>query len=156
MDRPLERDDLVEADVGVEGGLDLGEDRDGAVGAAAAELALRLQGGRDGDTVVERQAKRFVRLSRAQTAVEQVLLEVLTDCEQLAARRICRGVDAVGAGDAARQRGWVTKRRQLRRNECIAIMTFVPLVPARVATRETMVRRLLNAIATLEESSRRL
>lgn len=111
LDRPLERDDLVKADVGVEGGLDLGEDRDGAVGTAAAELALRLQGGRDGDTVVERQAKRFVRLSRAQTAVEQVLLEVLTDSEQLAARRVRRGVDAVGAGDAARQRGWVTKRR---------------------------------------------
>ncbi len=102
LDRPLERDDLVEADVGVEGGLDLGEDRDGAVGTAAAELALRLQGGRDGDTVMECQTEGFVSLSGAQAAVEQVLLEVLSDSEQLAARRVRRGVDTVWAGDAAR------------------------------------------------------
>lgn len=106
LQRLLERDNLIEADVGVELRLDLGEDRNRAIRASTAELALRLQSGRNGNGVVERQAERLVRLGRAQTAVEQVLLQVLTDGEELAARRVRCGVDAVGAGDAARQRGW--------------------------------------------------
>lgn len=36
-ERLLELDDLVETDVGVEVGLDLGEDRDGAVGTTATK-----------------------------------------------------------------------------------------------------------------------
>lgn len=100
----LESNDLVETDVGVEGGLDLGEDRDRTVGTAATELALRLHGGRDGDTVVESQAEGLVRLGRAQATMEEVLLEILADGEELTARRVGRGVDAVGAGDAARER----------------------------------------------------
>ena len=55
---------------------------------------------------MERQTEGLVRLSSAQTAVEQVLLEVVTNSEKLAARRISSGVLAVGAGDAPRQRGW--------------------------------------------------
>ncbi len=69
------------------------------------ELALRLQGGRDREAVVECKPEGLVRLGSAQTAVEQVLLQVLADGEQLAARRVRRGVDTVGASDAARQRG---------------------------------------------------
>lgn len=69
------------------------------------ELALRLEGGRDRDTVVECETEGLVRLGSAQTAVEQVLLQVLADSEQLAARRVRRSVDTVGASNAARQRG---------------------------------------------------
>lgn len=69
------------------------------------EDALGLESGGDGDSVVERQTERLVRLSRAETAVEQVLLEILADSEELAARRVSSGVHAVGASDAAGQRG---------------------------------------------------
>ena len=49
----LDGDGLVETDVRVEGSLDVGEGVDGAVGATTAEYALGLEGGRDGDRVVE-------------------------------------------------------------------------------------------------------
>ena len=49
----LDGDSLIETNVGVEGGLNRGEGVDGAVSAATAELALGLEGGRDGDRVVE-------------------------------------------------------------------------------------------------------
>lgn len=106
LKRLLEGDDLVESDIGVELGLNLGEDRNRAVRASTAELALRLKSGRDRDGVVEGQAERLVCLGRAQTAMEEVLLQVLTDGEQLAACGIRCGVNAVGARYAARQRGW--------------------------------------------------
>lgn len=48
-------DDLVETDAGLEVRLLLGEGHDGAVSAAAAELALPEQLGREADGVVEGQ-----------------------------------------------------------------------------------------------------
>lgn len=66
---------------------------------------LLLKGRGDSDSVVERQAKRLVRLGRAETAVEQVLLEVVAHSEELAARRVSRGVHSVWASDAAGQCG---------------------------------------------------
>ena len=64
---------------------------------------MSLQGRGDGDGVVERQAQGLVSLCVAQSAVEEVLLQVIADGEELAAGLVARSVDTVRAGDTARQ-----------------------------------------------------
>lgn len=70
------------------------------------ELATGLHGGRETDGVVEGDAEGLVRVLAALGTVEEVLLDVVADGEERAARRVGRGVLAVGAGDAARERSW--------------------------------------------------
>lgn len=115
LERLQTRDNLVEADVGVEGGLGLGKEHDRAVGTSAAvyavrpdsakssvkhvpELSGRLESGRERDGVVEREAESLVGLVSA-LVEEQVVLELVADGEEVAARRVGSGVDAVRAGD---------------------------------------------------------
>ena len=105
-ERLLGLDDLVDAIVRVESGLDVVEKDDGAVRASAAELAVGRHRGREADRVVESQAKRLVRLLSALAAVEQVLLQVIDDGEERAARRIRRGMDTVRARDTLCECGW--------------------------------------------------
>ena len=102
-DRLLERDDLVRTEVGVEVGLRLGEEDDGAVCSSASELAARLSRGRERDSVVEGQPERLVSLLST-LVVEEVLDDVVPDGEEGAAGCIRRGVLAVGARNASRER----------------------------------------------------
>ncbi len=99
----LQRDDLVGASVCVEGGLDLGEENDGAVGASTGELATGLGSGRERDGVVESEAEGLVGLLCA-LIVEEVLHDVVPNGEEGAARRIGRSVLPVGASDAPSER----------------------------------------------------
>ena len=92
-------DDLIKTDVGVESGLDVVEEDDGAVRASAAELAVGRHRGREADRVVESQAERLVRLLSALAAVEQILLDVVANSEQSAASGVGRGVHTVRASD---------------------------------------------------------
>ncbi len=96
----LERDDVVRAVVGVECRLYLGEEDDRAVRTSADKLAASLSGGRECDSVVEGQAEGLVGLLSA-LVVEEVLDDVVADREERAARRVGRGVLAVGARNAA-------------------------------------------------------
>ena len=64
------------------------------------EFALRLQGRREPNGVVEGETKGLVRLFGA-LVVEEVLDDVVPDGEEGAARRVRRGVDAVRACDTA-------------------------------------------------------
>lgn len=68
------------------------------------ELAARGDGRRDADGVVEGQTEGLVDLLATLAAIEQVLLDVVADSEELAARRVGSGVHAVGAGDTAGER----------------------------------------------------
>ena len=103
-ERLLDIDDLVDAAVGVEGGLNLVKDDDGAVCAASPELAVGLHGGREADGVVEGEAERLVCLLAALAAVKKVLLEIVYDGEERAAGGVGRRVFAVRTCDAASYR----------------------------------------------------
>ncbi len=105
----LERDDVVRAVVGVECRLDLGEEDDRAVSAATDELSTGLRRGREGDCVVEGETEGLVSLLST-LVVEEVLLDVVADREECAARRVGRGVLAVGARNAAGERSFQTEQ----------------------------------------------
>ena len=101
LERALGVDDLVDTVVGVEGGLDVLEDHHRAVRTGATKLARREEGGGETDGVVEGETKRLVRLLAALAAVEEALLQIIDDCEEGTARRVCCCVHTVGACDAA-------------------------------------------------------
>ena len=69
------------------------------------ELATSGGRRRERDGVVEGETERLVRLLRA-LVVEQVRDDVVADREEGAARRVGRGVLAVGAGDTLGNSGW--------------------------------------------------
>ena len=102
-DRLLERDDLVRTKVRVEVRLGLGEQHNRAVCASAGELTAGSCRGRERDRVVEGETEGLVSLLRA-LVVEEVVHDVVPDGEEGAARRVRRGVLAVRARHAARER----------------------------------------------------
>ena len=65
--------------------------------AHVPKLSGRLEGGGERDGVVEREAQRLVGLVAA-LVEEQVVLQIVANGEQAAARRIGGGIDTVGAG----------------------------------------------------------
>lgn len=93
-------DDLVHTVVGVEIGLDICEDGNGAVRASAAEDTRLGNGGRDADGIVEGEAEGLVDLLTTLAAIEQVRLDVVDDWEERAAGRV-RGDLAGGARHTA-------------------------------------------------------
>ena len=102
-DRLLQRDDLVRTEVRVEVGLQFGEEHDRAVRASAGELTAGFRRGRERDCVVEGETEGLVGLLRT-LVVEEVIHDVVPDGEEGAARRVRRGVLAVGARNASRER----------------------------------------------------
>ena len=58
---------------------------------------------RKSDSVVESETERLVDVLAALAVVEQILLKVVTDREELAARGVSRRVNAVRASDTTRQ-----------------------------------------------------
>lgn len=116
LERLHDRHNLVETDVRVVLRLGVGEDHDRTISASTTakhacqraprdetdelclpELALRRESRRESDSVVECQAERVVRHVIALSAVEQVLLQIITDREERAARRVGSTVLAIWA-----------------------------------------------------------
>lgn len=100
-ERLLNVDDIVHTVVSMERGLDGLEGDDGAVRASSTKLTFSGEGGREADGIVERQTKGLVRLLAALAAIEEVLLEIVDDSEEGAARRIGRCVHTVRTGYTA-------------------------------------------------------
>ena len=71
------------------------------MGRYTPELASASNGRRDTDGVVEGQTEGLVDFLAALAAIEQILLDVVTDGEQSAARRVGRRVHAVRASYTA-------------------------------------------------------
>ncbi len=61
---------------------------------------------------MEGQTEGLVDLLATLAAIEQVLLDVVADSEELAARCVGSGVHAVGASDTASERAWEMRRYQ--------------------------------------------
>lgn len=99
----LHVDDVVNAAVCMEVGLDVLKCDDGTIGAAAAELAVGGQSRRESDGIVEGETERLVRLFTALAAVEEILLKVINYGEERAAGGIRRCMHAVGTCYAAGQ-----------------------------------------------------
>ena len=74
------------------------------------EFALRLQGRREPNGVVEGETEGFVNLL-ATDILEEVLLEILDDGEQGTTRRVCGGVLTAGTCDGASEGSCVVYRR---------------------------------------------
>lgn len=106
--------DLINTVVGVEGGLDVVEDHDGAVSTASSELSGPCNGRGNTNGIVESpdvnvsvfidtihryflQTKRLVDFLSTFATVEEVGLNVVANSEESAAGRVRRSVLAVGA-----------------------------------------------------------
>lgn len=74
------------------------------------ELATRRDGRGYPNGVVEREPKGFVHVLTALAVVEEVLLEVVGNIEQNAARGVRHDVNTVIAGDAARDSSCIRKQ----------------------------------------------
>ena len=99
----LHVDDVVDAAVCMEVGLDVLECDDGTIGAAATELAVGCQSRRETDGVVEGESEGLVDLFTALAAIEQVLLDVLENREERTTSCVRRRVFAVRTSDTTRQ-----------------------------------------------------
>ena len=144
-------DDLVDAQVRVEVGLDVLEDGDGAVSTAAAEHTGGSDLGRDADGVVEGETEGLVHLLTALAAVEEVLLDVVADGEERAAGGVRRNVAVSAghlAGDSTYQPCQVVSRRTGSDEQA---RKTVPLATWRAASTETKEASILNAIAAVSE-----
>ena len=97
-DRLLELDDVVDTSVGVEVGLDLVEDDDGAVSASTTELALPEESGGETDGIVEGETKRLMDLFTTFTTVEKVLLDIVENGEEDTAGCVSGGTTVSASG----------------------------------------------------------
>ena len=98
----LHVDDVVNAAVCMEVGLDVLKCDDGTIGAAAAELAVGGQSRRESDGIVEGETKRLMNLFTTFAAIEQIFLDVITNSKQTAAGSVVDSV-AVSASDTPDQ-----------------------------------------------------
>lgn len=93
---PLRLYDLINTDVLKEVRLGIRERDDRAVSSSTHVGEVGPANG-----IVESQTKGLVGLLAARAVIEEVLLDIIEDGEQRAARRISRGVLAIWASDAA-------------------------------------------------------
>lgn len=128
-ERLLRLNNFINARVCVEDGLHVGKGHDRAVSTTdvttkqlmlvnctkATTINLRLV--TDGNGVVEDQTNGLVGLLATLASVEQILLNVISDGKQRAARRVNSGVLAVGAKSALGQRRCKTLDEQVSCNK---------------------------------------